>query len=102
MRLKLLILLLVAATALFAVDHVWTTWVQPEVMTDVAIRQMERCNQPTRWIRAANHIQQWTELAGILACSAAAAMVVFWNRLRHREASASPAAGGTTHEETNS
>lgn len=102
MRLKLLALLLVAATALFAVDHVWTVWVQPEVMTDVAIRQMDRSNQPTRWIRAANHLQLWTELAGILACSAAAAVAVFWNRLRHREGSASPGAADTTHEEIQS
>ncbi len=62
MRLKI-ILIVVLALACFLAGQLWTLWVQPELMTDVALKQMERSDEAARIMRTANQAQQWPILA---------------------------------------
>jgi hypothetical protein len=66
MRLKLLAVLLFAV-ACFAATEFWVHGLQPELMADVALKQMERGDEAPRLMRVANQAQQWPFVAAALA-----------------------------------
>ena len=82
MRLKLSAILVLAAACFFA-GHFWTFWVQPEVVTDVALRQMERSDEAAPLMRAINQAQQWPVFAAMIVAGACL-LVVLAPRRRHR------------------
>ncbi len=82
MRLKLLAVLALAV-ACFVAGQFWTLWAQPEVMTDVALRQMERSDEAAQLMRTANQAQHWPVLAAMFV-AAAGALVILLPRRRHR------------------
>jgi hypothetical protein len=61
MRVKTLCVVLLAAFC-FAADQLWSLCVQPELLTDVALGQMERSAQNTMMMRTASQAQQWPVL----------------------------------------
>ena len=81
MRLKLLAIL-VLAVACFVAGQYWTLWAQPEVMSDVALRQMERSDEAAQLMRTANQAQQWPVLAAMFAAAAGVLVILLPSRRR--------------------
>ena len=71
MKLKILAIALLAL-ACFVAGEFWVHWLQPEVMTDIALGQMERSDEAARLMRVSNQAQQWPIIA------AAFVVVVGW------------------------
>ena len=81
MRFKVL-LIFVLAFACFLGEQIWTLWVQPELVTDVALRQMERNGQAAPLMRSVNQVQQWPVLA-MMSVFVVGAALILWP-YRHR------------------
>jgi len=62
MRLKIVCVMLLGVVC-FAAGQFWTLCVEPEVMTDIALRQMERSAHNTMLMRTASQAQHWPALA---------------------------------------
>lgn len=71
MKYKILAIALLAL-ACFVAGEFWVYLLQPEVMTDVALQQMERSEEAARLMRVSNQLQQWPFIA------AAFVVVVGW------------------------
>ena len=81
MRLKLLAILALAAACFFAGQY-WTLWAQPELMTDVALRQMEQSDEAAQLMRTANQAQQWPVLMAMFAAAAGVLVILLPSRRR--------------------
>ena len=82
MKLKLLAILVLAATC-FVAGQYWTLWAQPEVMTDIALRQMERSDEASQLMRAASQAQHWPFLIAV-SLAGLSVLVILVPRRRHR------------------
>lgn len=72
MKPRTLLFVLLTVACLVA-GQFWTAWVQPELVTRIALAQMERSDHAARWMRFVGQAQQWplglmafTFLAGVL------------------------------------
>ena len=81
MKLKLLAILVLAVACFFAGQY-WTLWAQPEVMTDVALQQMERSDEAAQLMRTANQAQHWPVLAAVFAAAVGALVILLPSRRR--------------------
>jgi len=82
MRLRLLAILVLAA-ACFVAGQMWTLWAQPEVMTDLALGQMERSDEAAQAMRTASQAQHWPFLTAMFV-AAVGALVILFPRPRRR------------------
>jgi hypothetical protein len=81
MRAKVVLVMLLAL-ACFLAGQLWTLWVQPEVMTHIALRQMERSDEAAQAMRTANQVQQWPVYAGLFVFVVVTLLVVGRKRPR--------------------
>ena len=81
MRSKMLLIVLLAL-ACFLVGQFWTFWVEPELMTHVALKQMERSDEAAQLIRFASQAQQWPIVPAVFAMLGAAIVVLWPDRKR--------------------
>lgn len=84
MRLKLVGVLLLAVACFVAVQ-LWTLWLQPDVITDLALEQMKRSDDASAAMRTASQAQQWPALA-MMAVFVVGTLWIFGRSFCHKEA----------------
>jgi hypothetical protein len=78
---KVLLVMLLALVC-FLAGQLWTLWVQPDLMTEIALQQMERSDEAARAMRTANQAQQWPIITGLFVFLVVTLLVVGRKRPR--------------------
>ena len=86
MRRKLLWIMLLALGC-FLAEQAWTLCIQPELVTEVALRQMERSGEAASLMRSVNQAQQWPILAMGFVFVAGTVLILWPDRKRPQDAS---------------
>jgi hypothetical protein len=81
MRAKVLLVMLLALLC-FLAGQLWTLWVQPDLMTELALRQMERSDEAAQAMRTASQAQQWPMVTGLFVFLVVTLLVVGRKRPR--------------------
>lgn len=98
MKLKLLLIVLLAL-ACFLAGQLWTLWVQPDLITHVALEQMERSDQAAQLMRTASQAQQWPVLPAVFVFLVGT-LVILWPDLRRPGTSRFSETHQSMHKET--
>jgi hypothetical protein len=88
MKLKIVLIVLLAVACLL-VGQLWTLWVQPELMTDLALSQMERSDEAAQLMRTASQAQHWP--ATVMGCVFVVGALLILVRGRSRPSASSSA-----------